>query len=275
MEDYRCGHSSGFAPDSLFKSHTRLTPFWGTNLGKIILIGKINKNILFFNKFLYLCRNKTYFSLMIIEWWNSLDLANKILWAVTLSASLVFVIQTVMTFLGAAGDSDFDINTDIDAGGADGSLDVDTAAHEAAHPGSGMNLLTFRNFINFLIGFGWSAILLQKAVPATGLRMIISIIVGVLLVALVMLLFKWLTDMQETGNINVYKSAVDCQGAVYLTIPGERAGEGKVQITINNAVREYAALTDGPTLKTGTRIRVVDVVSATTLLVEEINSVII
>ena len=275
MEDYRCGHSSGFAPDSLFKSHTRLTPFWGTNLGKIILIGKINKNILFFNKFLYLCRNKTYFSLMIIEWWNSLDLANKILWAVTLSASLVFVIQTVMTFLGAAGDSDFDINTDIDAGGADGSLDVDTAAHEAAHPGSGMNLLTFRNFINFLIGFGWTAILLQKTVPATGLRMLIAIAVGVVLVILVMLLFKWLTDMQETGNINVYKSAVDCQGTVYLTIPGERAGEGKVQITINNAVREYAALTDGPTLKTGTRIRVVDVVSATTLLVEEINSVII
>ena len=205
-----------------------------------------------------------------IEWWNSLELANKILWAVTLSASLVFVIQTVMTFLGAAGDSDFDINSDMDAGG-----DVADTAHEAAHAGSGMNLLTFRNFINFLIGFGWTAILLQKSVPATGLRMLISIAVGVVLVILVMLLFKWLTNMQETGNINVFKSAVDCQGTVYLTIPGERAGEGKVQITINNAVREYAALTDGPALKTGTRIRVVDVVSASTLLVEEINSVII
>lgn len=212
-----------------------------------------------------------------IEWWNSLELANKILWAVTLSASLVFVIQTVMTFLGAAGDSDFDINSDVDAGGdvADTSVDADSAAHEAAHASSGMNLLTFRNFINFLIGFGWTAILLQKSVPATGLRMLISIAVGVVLVILVMLLFKWLTNMQETGNINVFKSAVDCQGTVYLTIPGERAGEGKVQITINNAVREYAALTDGPALKTGTRIRVVDVVSASTLLVEEINSVII
>ena len=212
-----------------------------------------------------------------IEWWNALELANKILWAVTLSASLVFVIQTVMTFLGAAGDSDFDINSDMDAGGdvADTSVDADSAAHEAAHASSGMNLLTFRNFINFLIGFGWTAILLQKSVPATGLRMLISIAVGVVLVILVMLLFKWLSNMQETGNINVFKSAVDCQGTVYLTIPGERAGEGKVQITINNAVREYAALTDGPALKTGTRIRVVDVVSASTLLVEEINSVII
>ncbi|MBR5076649.1 MAG: NfeD family protein [Bacteroidales bacterium] len=207
----------------------------------------------------------------------------KVLWAVTLSASLVFVIQTVMTFLGAAGDSDFDINSDFDADApgdlADGSVDVgggpDAGGHDVAHPSTGMNLLTFRNFVNFLLGFGWTAILLKDSIPSTGVRLLIAIAVGAALVALVMLLFKWLTDMQESGNINVFKSAVDCQGTVYLTVPGERAGEGKVQITINNAVREYAAVTDGPTLKTGTRIRVVEAVSANTLLVEEINSFII
>ena len=63
-----------------------------------------------------------------IDWWNSLEPAMKVLWAVTLSASLVFVIQTVMTFLGAAGDTDFDINTDMDTAGpsdvGDGSVDV-------------------------------------------------------------------------------------------------------------------------------------------------------
>ena len=216
-----------------------------------------------------------------IDWWNSLEPAMKVLWAVTLSASLVFVIQTVMTFLGAAGDTDFDINTDMDTAGpsdiADGSADVgtDVETGETGHLGTGMNLLTFRNFINFLIGFGWTAILLKDSVPATGLRMLIAILVGIVLVAIVMLLFKWLTDMQQSGNINVFKSAVDCEGTVYLTIPGERAGEGKVQITINNSVREYAAVTDGPTLKTGQRIRVVEAVSSNTLLVEEINSVII
>ena len=160
---------------------------------------------------------------------------------------------------------------------ADGSVDVGGSpeAGESGQLGTGMNLLTFRNFINFLIGFGWTAILLKDSVPALALRMLIAIVVGVVLVAVVMLLFKWLTNMQQSGNINVYKSAIDCEGSVYLTIPGGRAGEGKVQITINNAVREYAAVTDGPTLKTGARIRVVEVVSANTLLVEEINSVII
>ena len=217
-----------------------------------------------------------------IEWWNSLDPAMKVLWAVTLSASLVFVIQTVMTFLGAAGDTDFDINSDFsgEAPGdiADGSVDVGADvgdSSDAVHPSTGMNLLTFRNFINFLIGFGWTAILLKDSVPAIAPRLLIAIVVGVVLVFIVMLLFKWLTDMQQSGNIDVYKSAVDCEGSVYLTIPGERAGEGKVQITINNAVREYAAVTDGPTLRTGARIRVVEVVRANTLLVEEINSVII
>ena len=216
-----------------------------------------------------------------IDWWNSLEPAMKVLWAVTLSASLVFVIQTVMTFLGAAGDTDFDINTDMDTAGpsdiGDGSVDVgaDVETGESGHLGTGMNLLTFRNFINFLIGFGWTAILLKDSIPATGLRMLIAILVGIVLVAVVMLLFKWLTDMQQSGNINVFKSAVDCEGTVYLTIPGERAGEGKIQITINNSVREYAAVTDGPTLKTGQRIRVVEAVSSNTLLVEEINSVII
>ena len=217
-----------------------------------------------------------------IEWWNSLEPAMKVLWAVTLSASLVFVIQTVMTFLGAAGDSDFDINTDFDTDVpgdvADGSADVGadvTAGHDVAHAGSGMNLLTFRNLVNFLLGFGWTAILLQDGVPSVSLRLLIAIVVGIALVALVMLLFKWLTGMQESGNINVFKSAVDCQGTVYLTVPAERSGEGKVQITINNAVREYSAVTDGDAIRTGAQIKVTEVLDAETLLVEELNSLII
>ena len=73
----------------------------------------------------------------------------------------------------------------------------------------------------------------------------------------------------------MYKSAVGCQGKCYLRIPGERAGEGKVQITIQGAVREYNAVTDGDAIKTGSPIRVVETIDANTLLVEELNSYII
>lgn len=201
-----------------------------------------------------------------MEWWNSLTLGMQILWAITLSASLIFVIQTIMTFLGADNGTDFDL----DAGG---HADIDMGSSD--EPGTGMGLLTFRNFVNFFLGFGWTAILLGEGVESTSVLLIISTLVGIGLVALVMLLFKWLGTMQQSGNIDVFKSAVNCQGTVYLTVPGHREGEGKVQITINESVREYQALTDGDTLKTGTRIRVVEVISANSLLVEELDSIII
>ena len=204
---------------------------------------------------------------MIAAWWASLSVIMKVLWGITLAASLVFVIQTVMTFIGADAGGDFDV----DAGGG---MDVDLDDVSSAM-GTGMNLLTFRNLVNFLLGFGWTFILLQKNISSTGILLFISVLVGLALVAIVMYMFKWLSSMQQSGTIDVYKAAVGCHGKVYLTIPGGRSGEGKVQITINNSVREYAALTDSDTLKTGTPIKVLEVLSPSTLLVEELDSLII
>ena len=201
---------------------------------------------------------------MLATWWADLSPVMRILWGITLTASLIFIIQSVMTFLGADADGDFDVDVDTTADGSD-----------LSNIEGGSNLYTFRNFVNFFLGFGWTAILLQGSVKSTALLVFIAVIVGVALVAAVMYLFKWLSSMQQSGNINVYKAAVGCQGKCYLTIPGERAGEGKVQITIQGAVREYNAVTDGETIKTGTPVKVVETVDANTLLVEELNSYII
>lgn len=200
---------------------------------------------------------------MISAWWAGLSLAMKVLWGITLTASLIFVIQTIATFIGADADTDFDI--------PDG--DLDTGITESMD--SGMNLLTFRNFVNFFLGFGWSAILLKDSIQSKGVLLLVAILIGVALVAMVMYLFKLLNGMQQSGNINIYRSAAGCQGTVYLTIPGERKGEGKVQISINGAVREYNALTDGDEIKTGTPIKVLEAVNDSTLLVEELTSLII
>lgn len=198
-------------------------------------------------------------------WWTSLSLIMKVLWGVTLTASLIFVIQSVMTFLGADADGAFDSIDSVDG--------IDDPS--SAEMGSGANLYTFRNLVNFLLGFGWSAILLQESVKSVGLLLVISVFVGVGLVAAVMYIFKLLSGMQQSGNIDVFKSAVGCNGTAYLSIPAERAGEGKVQITINNAVREYNAVTDGDKIPTGTPVTVVEVIDGQTLLVETKNSLII
>lgn len=199
---------------------------------------------------------------MIATWWTGLSLVMKILWGVTLTASLVFIIQSILTFLGADADSTFDVDVDSSLDGSDLS-NID----------GGSNLYTFRNFVNFLLGFGWSAILLQRSITSTPLLIFVSVLIGLALVAAVMYMFKWLAGMQQSGNIDIETAAKGCEGKVYLTIPALEQGEGKVQITISGAVREYNAITDsGEPLRTGTPIRVVDVVNANTVLVEQINS---
>lgn len=201
---------------------------------------------------------------MIASWWAELSLVMKILWGITLTASFIFIIQSVLTFIGADADADsaadFDLDSSLDGG-------------DLSNIDGGSNLYTFRNFVNFILGFGWSAILLEESVPSVALRLLISIVVGIALVVAVMYLFKWLSSMQQSGNINLQRAAAGCEGRVYLTIPAARSGEGKVQITISGAVREYNAITENEApLPTGTPIRVVDVLNANTLLVEENNS---
>ena len=202
---------------------------------------------------------------MIATWWDSLDLLMKVLWGITLSASLIFVIQSIMTFVGlGGGDGGFD---------GDFSTDFDDLSTLDADPG--MNLYTFRNLVNFLLGFGWTAILLRDRIVSIAWLMVLAVLVGLALVAVVMYLFKWLNGMQQSGNIDVFRAAVGCQGRVYLTIPSERKGEGQVQITISGSVREYNAVTDGDEIKTGTPIKVVEVLNSNTLVVEELNSLIV
>ena len=194
------------------------------------------------------------------EWWTSLDLFMKILWCIAIASSLIFIVETILTFIGA----DVEMDTDIDV--ADGGFEGDPS----------MNLYTFRNLVNFLLGMSWTAIILNDQIVSKALLMLIAFAVGALLVAAVMYMFKWLSKMQQSGNINIFQSAAGCNGKVYLTIPAERKGTGKVQISINESIREYDALTDSETeLKTGTAIKVVEVIDSSTLLVEEINSLII
>lgn len=214
------------------------------------------------------------------EWWATLSVAMKVLWGVTLAASLIFIIQSVMTFIGADADStglDGGLDAGSDFGGmhsADGALDASADGGDGSITG-GSNLYTFRNLINFLLGFGWSVILLRDSIKPTAILIFVAALIGLGLVAAVMYMFRLLSKMQQSGTINVYTQAVGCQGSTYLKIPGNRSGEGKVQITINGAVREYDAQTEGDTIPTGTPIKVVEVINEGTLLVETLASEII
>lgn len=187
------------------------------------------------------------------EWWNALGLFMQSVWCITLFASLVFIIQTIMTFVGMDAD-----------GGMDADLSTDMSGDSDGGP---FQLFTFRNFINFLLGFGWSIISFQGAIENQFVLILLAAAIGVLLVIAVMALFRFMSKMEQSGTIQM-ANAVGCKGNVYLRIPADKRGEGKVQISVQGAIREFDAITLGEELETGAPIKVVEVVNDSTLLVE-------
>ena len=186
-------------------------------------------------------------------WWGSLDPFMQTLWGIAIFSSAVFIIQSIMTFVGMDSETNFD-----------GDMSVDGAGESTP-----FQLFTFRNLINFMLGLSWTAIALRSSTENTTIMLVCGVVVGVLLVCAVMYLFKWMSGMQQSGTIQA-EDIVGSKGAVYLTIPAGRMGEGKVQVTVRGAIREYDAMTDGDRLHNETPIRVVAVLNGHTVLVEKL-----
>lgn len=186
------------------------------------------------------------------EWWQSLELFDKVIWIITIPVTVIFILEMVLTFVGM--DSGSDIETDFDL---DAPNDVTQAPFE---------LFTFRNFINFLLGFGWTIISFRSTIDNQGILILLGVIVGCALVAAVMYIFVSLTKMAESGNMNI-RNAIDKTGQVYLTIPAKKNGNGKVHINIQGTLRELDAITLGDTIASGQYVRVIDISKNNVLLV--------
>lgn len=185
------------------------------------------------------------------EWWIESDGMMQVLLLFSCGATFIFIVQMLLTFIGVH----FDTSTDVD---------INTDTMDGNFP---FHLLTFRNFVNFSMGFGWTAVVLHWNGVNSVFLVIISTLAGVALVAAVMYLFCLMGRMEQSGNINI-ESAIGCTGNVYLTIPRGREHIGMVQITINDSIREFDAVTDGEGICNGAPIEVVGFLNDRTLIVK-------
>lgn len=182
-----------------------------------------------------------------------MDLFMKSVWCAAIFTSLVFIVQAILTFIGMDADGGMDTDTDTIGDGHDGPF----------------QLFTFRNFINFFLGTSWALIVFEGTFTNNLWWILVSVLIGVLLVAAVMALFRFFSKMEQSGTIDI-NNALNCKGNVYLKIPAAKKGEGKVQITIQGAVREYNALTEGEEIETGAPVVVSKVINGNTLVVERL-----
>ena len=106
-------------------------------------------------------------------------------------------------------------------------------------------------------------------IHSKGLLILVAFLCGLVFVAVFVLMFRAIMRLETNGAFRI----TECVGqtaSVYLRIPANREGAGKVQVSINGSVHELNAFTDGDFLPTGSRVRIVSVIDAGSLLVEKI-----
>ncbi len=187
----------------------------------------------------------------------ALEPMQQMFWGCALVASVVFLIQMVLTMLGMDGH-----NVDVDFDVADfGDVDTDTM-----DMGGALSLFSIRNLVSFFVGFGWAGVSLQNLIGNNFWLVLVSILVGAFFVWVFFVVKKQMRKFEANGAFDIKR----CEGRtanVYLRIPGQDAAKGKIQISVNGAFHEVDALTDGDPIASGQKVRVVEVIDGETVRV--------
>jgi len=139
-------------------------------------------------------------------------------------------------------------------------------AHDVHGDGAsdGLNLLSIRSLAAGVAFFGLAGL----ATRSLGIVMssAAAVIAGVAAAVGVAAIVKTFGRLERDGTLSL-DTAVGTTGTVYLSIPGHRAGPGKVHLTVQNRLVECAALTADDALPTGTSVLVIDLEGRDTVVV--------
>ncbi len=187
-----------------------------------------------------------------MEFLKQVDPLLKSFWYLAIPVSLIFVALSIMTFLGP------------DAQEADEHAIAIPISH-----GPAFRLLSFRNFIHFLLGFSWTGISLYNYIDHKSVLIIMSVIVGASFVVLFFFLMRQINQFSE-DIVSGAENTVDKTGSVNKWIPGHKTGKGKVKISMHGDMLEMEALTEQESIEPGARVRIVGLEDHRLVLVEKI-----
>jgi len=150
-----------------------------------------------------------------------------------------------------------------------GDVDSDTDVDHIDHSGDGFGFLTIRSMAGFLTFFGLTGLYGHANHWPAGRTVAVAFLIG----GVMMLLVAWVMSLQKKlyaeGNVQPEK-AVGLSGKVYLRIPAERAGKGKITVSIQGRSQEFEAATAGPEIPTGAEVRVLRMTTPGTFEVERL-----
>lgn len=189
----------------------------------------------------------------ISSFFDGMDTLLKTFWYIAIPASVVFAVQSILTFTG--GDASDGLDADFD-----GDLD---------HAQGPSQIFSFRNLINFLLGFSWSGISLYNSISNTTLLIAVSFVIGLAFLFLFFLVIKQIQGLAENNSFS-FDQTIGKHADVYLTIPANKSGKGKVSISVNGSHHELDAITEGENLPSGSLVVVKGIEAGNLLIVSKI-----
>ena len=197
-----------------------------------------------------------------IDWFQALPPYMRAYWTIAIATSIIFLIQMALTLIGLG---------DHDAGGDVGDFDAGSAElgdgnGDTMDTGGAIQLFTIRNTVNFLLGVGWGGVCLSSVIENRFLLALAAILCGCIMVCAFIIMYRQLMKLEGNGSYRIEESVGQvCE--VYLRIPGQRSGSGKVQISFHGSVQELPAQTEGDAIPSGTKVRVEKVIDKAVLIV--------
>lgn len=173
-----------------------------------------------------------------------------------------FVFLCMAVFSLAAGDScDGDFDTDALDHPHDAAGQSDDAP-QTAESGNGMELfkyLSFRNCINYLLGFSFCGFLATQGGVQPFLSGLLALSGGFISAIIMYKLMTALYSLSDTQPLQM-RDALGKMAKVYIQIGAKRTGRGKILLKVKGAQREFPAVTDNEeVLRAGATVRVTDV----------------
>jgi hypothetical protein len=192
-------------------------------------------------------------------WWSNLSDFEQVIFIVASSASILMFLLLVLMIIGIDGAESFD-------GGLD-SIDVDVFNDEPFSAIGGLKIISIRGVLAFFSFGGWTTYLVSNG-SNNGLALLVGFIIGVIAMILTAYIFKQIYRLESSGNIN-YKTAIGKQAIVYMRVPKQKSGTGKVTLVHQERMVEVDAVTESDTdIMPKTQVEVVALDGPNTLVVK-------
>lgn len=189
------------------------------------------------------------------EWWEGLNTFQQVMFAIAVPSTIIMIVLLILMLIGLDNDAadGFDIN-------------VDSINDEPLASFGGLKIFTLRGVLAFFSVGGWVSFLISPSLN-NWIAGLIGFVSGLIAAFILAISLRAALKLEAEGNLN-YINTIGKIGTVYIRIPKNKTGKGKITVTAQERFLEVDAVTeDDEDIKTGMAVEIVSLNDESTVVV--------